>query len=202
MNVMNFNYESQYLIQFIIVKYWNCDEAYLYVTVISGPLWNPEGDRIFTRQEHVSEWTGTHPGVGRLSDDPDWCCHWSVSSLSKVWQTEGECTTWKTELCYLPLSNINVFVIDKQSSIYIIMNEYLISKKKNSRQKDLFITKILLHCWFFFPLAMSMREIIKFIKHKKLLPFSNLMKKWQYNTLLAATFSESFGKRNKELFLF
>lgn len=71
MNVMNFNYESQYLIQFIIVKYWNCDEAYLYVTVISDPLWNPEGDRIFTRQEHVSEWTGTHPGVGRLSDDPD-----------------------------------------------------------------------------------------------------------------------------------
>lgn len=45
-----------------------------------------------------------------------------------------------------PLSNINVFVIDKQSSIYIIMNEYLISKKKSSLQKDLFITKILLHC--------------------------------------------------------
>lgn len=29
-----------------------------------------------------------------------------------------------------PFSNINVFVIDKQSSIYIIMKEYLISKKK------------------------------------------------------------------------
>lgn len=73
MNVMNFNYESQYLIQFIIVKYLNCGEAQLhvYVTVISGPLWNPEGDRIFTWQEHVSEWTGTYPGVGRLSDDPD-----------------------------------------------------------------------------------------------------------------------------------
>lgn len=29
-----------------------------------------------------------------------------------------------------PFSNINVFVIDKQSSIYIIMNKYLISNKK------------------------------------------------------------------------
>lgn len=29
-----------------------------------------------------------------------------------------------------PLSNINMYVIDKQSSIYIIMNQYLISKKK------------------------------------------------------------------------
>lgn len=28
-----------------------------------------------------------------------------------------------------PFSNINVFVIDKQSSICIIMNQYLISKK-------------------------------------------------------------------------
>lgn len=32
--------------------------------------------------------------------------------------------------CATPLSNINMFVIDKQSSIYIIMNQYLISKKK------------------------------------------------------------------------
>lgn len=70
------NQKLQYLILVIIVKSENCGKAFtswalLTFTLTPGSLWNPEGDRIFTRQEHVSEWTGAHPGVGRLSDDPD-----------------------------------------------------------------------------------------------------------------------------------